>query len=284
MIRRLLYHFFWNFYDYLGGYLLTGAATTAAVFLLLIAAGGIGRAIHTPWLQLAIVILVGLGGLAVIAAAFAGIFCMATRAARDEAARLPHFWTGARTLFRRCLVLLIVAAVVFVLVAANVVFYLKLGGQAQSSTARAACFAVSMLFLWIGFGMYAYLPAACAALARFDTEQRLRTVLRKGFMLFAIAPMLWFFASVFFLALAVLCVISVLGMIFLIPLYAALATSALDIAVKHAEYLSAARNELGERRQLSAYRRRAVELAWEWEYRQPRRTFRELIRPWEMKN
>ena len=55
----------------------------------------------------------------------------------------------------------------------------------------------------------------------------------------------------------------------------------LHISARHLANLQRARAQLGEGQAVSAYRRRANELDLQWEARQPQRTLRELLRPWE---
>ena len=139
-----------------------------------------------------------------------------------------------------------------------------------------------MLFFWIGVGLWLFVHPLLAVPAWFEDERAIRGIARKAFILFLLAPFFWIWVALFFAVILAICILSVLGVLFVLPLLASLTASALAIVVRHADYLAEARAELGEGKTIADYKRRAVEKAWEWEYQQPRRTFRELIKPWEM--
>jgi hypothetical protein len=281
MIRRLLYHFFWNFYDYLGSYLLLGFACSTACFV--IALGGV-YLVQVPAsgiLYIALLAVVGVAASIAVAASMAGLFAFATRASRDEPARLIHFREGLKAYWVPYLKLILVGCAGILIVSANIAFYTHLAGKAVTPAGRSGFVVAAMLFFWIGAGLFLFLHPLLATPARFSAVFRLVPTLRKAFVLLAIAPQLWIATAVLFSAIAVLCVISVAGLLFVMPVFASLTSTALDISVRHAEFLATAREVLGPGRRLAEYRRKAVELGWDRECSLPRRTLRELIKPWE---
>lgn len=277
--RRLLYHCFWNFYDYLGTYLLLGLGSAAAVVGLLFVGGGLATVIPAAGAGIALLTLAA--AIALKAWLSAGFFAFATRAAKDEPARLPHFREGARRLFPAYLKLGLLWVAVVAVIVSNIWFYSRMAGTLESSGLRLALAGASMLFLWVGVGLTLCMFCTAGVPARFPEERRLASVLRRGMMLFALAPGLWVGVGLLYTVVLILCVLSVVGLIFALPLLAVLVTTALEIVLRFVDDLSAARTQLGDGQSVRAYKRRALELGWEWEYRQPRRTLRELIKPWE---
>lgn len=312
MIRRLLYHFFWNFYDYLGTYLAAGALVTGVLLGTFAGLGSLSAMIPAVAVQVALLVVVAFVLFFAKMLGLAGIFALADRAARDQVARWKHFRAGLGRLFVPYVKLGLLVLLAFVVIAANVAFYFHLSGSTEGVVARLGLFAAGMLFVWVGLGLMVYVMVAMAVVARYNqpaaaddenTEESeegggeeaegqppapesmgLKAVLKRAFMLFALAPMLWVFVFVFFALLMSVCIISVLGFVFVMPIYAVLSCTALDIVIRHANYLAEARTELGDGKPLGVYNRRALQLAWDWELREPRRTLRELIRPWDMRN
>lgn len=281
MTRRLLYHFFWNFYDYLGSYLLLGGAGFLSICVLILAGGALASVIPVAVVQGIVALLTAVALLVLTSLLMGGTFAFATRAARDEPARLPDFRGGVRPLFPAYLKLLICLGLAECVILSNIWFYLHLGNTVASPAVRMVLISAAMVFLWGAVGVTVYGFCALATPARFPEEKSLRPLLRRATMLFALAPGLWVAVAVIYALIAAFCFLSVVGAIFLLPVLASLTTTALDLVVRLVDDLGRARAELGEGRPIGVYKRRALELGWEWEHRQPRRTLRELIKPWE---
>lgn len=282
MIRRLLYHFFWNLYDYLGTYLLLGAIAAfgalgipyvSALILAQFQKSSAGMGSTVPlFIELVTAILVVL----FVVYCLAGMMGFATMAVHDEPARLPDYRRCARELFRPYLKETLAYGLIMLVMIGDLAFYLKYGGKLGGLV-----FAAGLIFLWIAIGAAVFLLPLAAAPARFPEEKRLLPLARKAFILFVVAPGYWFMTSLLMLVLLVACVISIVGVIFLMPIFAVLTTTALGIAVQHVDFLRAAREQLGDGKSIGEYKRKARELAWDWEEARPKRTFRELIKPWE---
>lgn len=282
MIRRLLYHFFWNFYDYLGSYLLLGFTAVLALLVATLVGGSVAALVPVVAAKAVIsgVTLLLLLGIALWFTS--GIYAFAARAARQDPARLPDFVTGTRLFFRIYLKLGVSALLVLGICISNIWFYQRMAAAPDiSPSMRTVLIIASVMFVWICMGFCLFLFCTSAVPARFAEESTVKAVVRRGAMLLALAPGMWTFGALLYLFLALLCALSLVGSIFLLPLLAVITTTALEIAVRLVEDLRASREELGEGRSLREYKKRALELGWEWEYRQPRRTLRELIRPWE---
>src|SRR5262245_7751472 len=127
MIRRFLYHGFWNFYDYLGTYALLGMAHTAVglgIFLILSwipAVPVFARLTILGLMAIAIVLLAALG--------CAGFFPFAWKAAQDLPARLPDLAQGIRSYFRRYLLAMVLIALFAAVIFANIRFYFWIGNS-----------------------------------------------------------------------------------------------------------------------------------------------------------
>lgn len=281
MIRRLFYHFFWNFYDYLGSYLILGALCAGSFLGVLAIASALHSAVHVPAVLLALRIVALVACVIIAGAGLAGTYAFATRAAHEEPARLPDFRLGIVQLTGPYLKLLLLSLFTMAVVCANVVLYIRMAGQMASPFLHNLFYILSMVFVWTGLGVFAYIHVLFATPAQFPENPSLRRLLRKAFILFMLAPGTWLFVAMFSLLLTVVCIVSVIGIIFLLPLIATLSATAHRLLVQHVEFLEQAREELGQR-PVAEYKRRARELARLWEEQQPHRGFRELIKPWEM--
>ena len=213
MFRRFLYHFFWNFYDYLGSYLAQGALLVAALFVPLLGTGFVASVMPYGWLRVAALVIGLIAFLILLAAGTAGTFSFAEVASRQAPARFPEFRGGVRLRWKLYLRGLLVAGLAFAVAAANVAFYSHLARGSASSGGRAGLMIASMVFLWIALGIAIYSLPFFAGLARFDAG--VWAALRKSFVLFALAPMLWLLVFVFVASLSALCVVSIAGIVFL---------------------------------------------------------------------
>jgi hypothetical protein len=282
MTRRLFYHFFWNFYDYLGAYTVYGAGFTLPLLFLAMAGVFAAGRVGSPAGGLVLLVLTALVLILYAALATGGFYRYASIAARDEPARWADFRLGMRRHLKVYLKLLLVVAVAVTLIVANINFYSRFAASGGSGGASLGFMVASMIFFWVGVALWLFLHPALVAPAWFDEPARLRPAMRKAVILFVLAPGFWIGVAIFFLVLLALCVLSVIGVLFILPILATLSATAFSIVVRHADYLGEARAEMGDGRSVREYKRRAIEMASEWEYQQPRRTFRELIKPWEM--
>lgn len=281
MIRSLIYHFFWNFYDYLGSYLLLGAIITGAMLGAASLASLLASHLPDPTGKMAVLAIAASLVVTIKLLGVAGLFGFADKAARDEAARLPDFRKSIRVLLPQYLKVAALTLLIIAVGAVDVVAYWKMGISTKIPALRTAFGIIAMVLAWLTLGFYLYLFPLAAAPARFVETKRLKDIMRKAFVLFSLYPMFWVTTAITFTVLAGICLISVVGIIFLLPIFASLSATAFDIALRQTEFLTQAREELGPGATIATYRRRASELAFEWEARQPQRTFRELIKPWE---
>jgi hypothetical protein len=277
MIRRFVYHLFWNFYDYLGTYLFIGAAFSLTILLVITSVAPELVGLPSTALRIALLMVAVLVVILLVSAAMAGFMPFALHAARDKTPRLPDLYAFIRRHLPRYAALTALVSVVALLVSANIYFYFRLSivGKGVLSLIGTAAGAA---FFWAGLAVAAYLAIVLVAASESETW---RALARRAFMAMALTPGLWFFAMLTLVAGSALALLSRVGIVFIFPWFATVVATAYRIVEQHADYLAEARNELGPDHPVSVYKRKAIELAWNWEYRQPRRTLRELIKPWE---
>ena len=282
MFRRFLYYFFWNFYDSLGTYLLAGMLVTFPGFILYIFFAFMNSAASGILLQAVTVTLGIIVMSALLVLSTSAIFHFADISSRDEPARWFHFRQGMLLLWPRFAVAWLVYGGALLITATNILFYLKITPTLASSSARLVTVFLTILFVWLAAGILVFGLPYFASMARFSTEERWRGSARKAFVVFALAPFYWVGVAVFIVSLLVLAIASIAGTIFVLPLIASGSATALNEIVVYTDYLTKARQELGENQTVRAYRRKALEMVTEAEARKQHRGFRDLLKPWEM--
>jgi len=275
LIRRLVYHCFWNFYDYLGTYSISGVALTA---LYLIAAE------VCVWIfpgnPIFAALAFALPALAVSAAGVSLLVPFAAKAARGEPARYPDLIAGIRTQLVTALKFILVYFGFAAILAGNIAFYFLMGRRHAGSATGMIATSLGAALIWVFLAWWiAGFPAAscCDGVVRLTFRQWFR----KSILLLALAPGVWISAAFMLALVIVLGALSRVGIVFILPCFACFSCTAAWIVGQHAELLDEARNQIGAGKKVGEYRRMAQQLGFEWEMRQPRRTFRELIKPWE---
>lgn len=279
MIRRFLYHFFWNFYDYLGTYLLLGVLAFALL------AGGLWLSLSFLSRGLALPSLIFAACcfslLALILAAFTGF---SARVANGEPARWRHICNSIRQNLKPTAILTGIWGIGLIIFAINLLFYRGFTNHPwQFAVTASGILTVVLIYLAALWCIFA--AVAWAAIGFENTPTPFSTLFRRTLLYLAIVPSVWIFVFLGF-GLILLLGMLVLPLLFIamivgLPLLSCALATALWLAKQHTEFILQAKKELGDSHPVSAYRRRAVELGWEWEYRQPRRTLREFFKPWE---
>ncbi len=273
MFFRLCYHWFWNTYDYLGTLLLLALLPTLVFFLGLFPALVMGP----PWNIIFYLIPCCILTLLV----FAALLRFCARAANGEPVRIRDVSQGVKQSWGRVLFLsamLVVAAIVSYM---NFRIYLSLDFSSQSRGIQ--------LFVMILAGLQGWLlllvlffawPVLCAATAD-DTPYKFRQNLSQALLAVTLTPGLWitFFliATTFF----IICAWSQVGLLLYLPFTTTLAHSAWFLSLQQVQFLAQSRQHLGSSASFSDMRKHARDLADEWEAATPRRTFKELVKPWE---
>jgi hypothetical protein len=191
---------------------------------------------------------------------------------------MPFLLRSIRVYFARYLLVVFLVGSAAVLVIANVFFYFRLSGVQSRGVALTGT-VVGAAFFWAGLGIVTYALVLLVATASEYTG--FKALLRRALMAMALAPGLWAVAVITCIVFTGLALFSRVGIVFIAPWFATVAATTYRIVEQHADYLAEAREALGPDQPLRAYRKKALELAWDWELRQPRRTLRELIKPWE---
>ncbi len=201
------------------------------------------------------------------------------RAARGESARLNTLWPGRSPIVYLGLILtiwlLVCTALLF-----NANLYLNLQNTIASPIFRMAVILIGALVGWALAGWLLFLPIVLCA-ATFGSRLTLKTVFSNALLALALSPLLWIFVGIFGVILLVSGGITRVGLILFLPVMASVSQTAYQISMQYASFLAEAKDTCGAGKSLKEYKDRATELAQLWEYRQPRRTFKEIIRPWE---
>jgi hypothetical protein len=300
MTGRLLYHFFWNFYDHLGVLALAGVvqalASMAAIACLLWV---------SPYIPLPV--SVGLAtatsGL-LLAVPSAGMLYFAAKAAGGETARLPDFIAGIRHYWARVLLVTILFAAAALITVVNARFYFSVDTQQTSRGVQFGAMLLAGLHGWL-LVLLAYLaaPVFCAVTAGEsnvapqeeesyvdpDVPQTqpspqklsLRHCLRRALFSVALTPSIWIIVLLSGVILLALCWWSKIGLLVYLPLMAVMAQTAFFLSGQYAGFLAKAKHDLGPTASYRNLKSHAFDMALQWEHAQPRRTAKELIRPWE---
>ncbi len=279
MIGRLFYHAFWNFYDYLGTLTLVGALHTLLA-LGIAAATAAFADVNTAGGKIAIGIMFLLQFVLVVIV-LSGLLPFCAKAARNEPARWPDLKQGVMNQWPRVAATLGIWLLVLLLLAVNFLFYLRINARVESSGAQIALVIVTASVAWLTLAwLFFGCPWFCASTST-NEKNGLKQSLAKALMVIALLPGTWITAFVILILTFATGLYTYIGFIFFLPILASIGQTAYGLSVQYAGFLTIAREELGEQVKLRQYKRRARELVWEWEHRQPRRTFKELIRPWE---
>jgi len=165
------------------------------------------------------------------------------------------------------------------LIAANVVFYAHLA-RTYSGGVGLLCFSLSIFFIYVFFCYVAYAMALIGSWVA-NMKSSLLSNAKSALIALIVIPRLWISAFVFGSLSTLLLLISILGSIYVLSLWVVLSATAFQLAQEYIANLKVATTELGEGHSVRQYRRKAVILCLENEYKKPRRTLRELLKPWE---
>lgn len=278
MISRFAYHAFWNFYDYLGTLCLFGTAYALAVLGILILSAQVGAAFGTA-AGLGFLIA---GELLVTTVMVSALMPYCARAGRGEPARWAHLIPALKRHWVSVGKVLLVWAAVMAILIVNFTFYSRLQNQLEPGPLRMGLLGINSVIGWLGILLQVFLPVwLSAATATSDRSGRLKDSFRSGLMAFALAPALWILVYMLIVLVIVSGLYTRITFIFVLPVFASLSQTAYHLAVQYVGFIAEAREELGDNLPVRQYKSRAKEMAMTWEYRQPRRTMKELIRPWE---
>ena len=277
MFRRLMYHGFWNFYDNMGLLVLGGAAYALVQF------GGVFGLLHASAIMppgavygailLFTVLLAGI--------AAAGLFGYCRQAARGESPRFKQLLAGVRRHVGSCSKLIALWATVTGVLATNLWFYFGVYGAASQGWMRMVLTTLIAVIGWAAAVWFVILPAWLSAGTASEETSRVWGSLKRALISVTLAPGCWIGLAVGLGALIVAGTYVPVLFIFVMPMAASLGQTTYWLSEQFVVFLQESRTVLGGDSAPREYKRKAHELAWEWEYRQPRRTFKELIKPWE---
>lgn len=270
MISRLLYHGFWNIYDHLGALVLL-----TLVYLALAGLMGLGFAFLPPALLILLFFLI-------TALVLAAVLPFGALAARGDVARIRHLLEGVKACWGRVLLLSVVVTGVLVLCYINLHIYLNMQKTA-AGTGRIIVTVLAGLQGWMAFaGALMIWPLFCSATAQPGQRASLYACVREALVAVTLQPVLWVFVTLGLLLLLLLAAWSQFGLLFYLPLAAMIAQTAWFLTQQYRDFLTEARADMAGDITVRKLKDQAWDLALRWEAEQPRRTARELLRPWEM--
>lgn len=273
MFSRLCYHWFWNTYDYLGSLLLVTLLPLTIVFVGLFPVMVMGP----PWSIAIYLIPCCLLALLV----FAALLRFCARAASGEPVRIRDLPHGITCCWGRVLFLSGLIAIATLVSYVNFRIYFSLDISSQSRGVQLFVMILAGLQGWILLLILCFAwPVLCAATAD-DGPFKFRQTLRQALLAITLTPGLWISFSIIAAAFLILCAWSQVGLILYLPFTTMLAHSAWYLSMKKVQFLAESRQQLGSSATLSEMKKRARDLADEWEAATPRRTFKELVKPWE---
>lgn len=272
MLRRLLYHSFWNFYDHLGIYALVGImhALISLGIVAIITQVSISG-FTSVWLLFA--------GLSIPAAiAMAALLPFSARAARGEPVRWPTLWQSLKLHLAPIGILTAGANLCMIILLVNLRFYLMMQSQSSPYLFTVLAALDGWLIVLICFLFW---PMLCA-LSLPGPVVSLRARLYQPFVWIVILPSVWLFIGITGTILLWAAFVTRFGLLVYLPIMIVLAQSAAFLSTQYIEFLSIASRDSTKKSGIRHLKNQAMELAIEWEANQPRRTLRELIKPWEM--
>jgi hypothetical protein len=278
MILRFIYHGFWNFYDHMGTLILWG--TVHALLSLGLAVLTVS-AIADPVAALPIFGIVAVLEFTLLVLALAALLPYCARAARGEPARVRHLIEGIKTKGAVVARILFVLVAVIIVLSVNLSFYLPLQGEFDSPAFKLLLVFIVAVIGWTCLFLYIFLPPWLCAATVGPGKVTALSALKKGLMAVALTPGTWMFLAFVGLVLLVGGLYSRVGLVLFIPVMVSLSHTAYQLAAQFADMLTVAKEQVDYNVRLRELKKRAMELAWEWEYAQPKRTFKELIRPWD---
>jgi len=278
MIRRFAYHAFWNFYDYLGTLCLFGAIYALTVLGVLILSAQLDAAFG-PVAGLGFMVV---GELLITILTLSALMPFCARAARSEPARWIQLRPGVKQTFWPTAKVLVVWSAVIIILTVNFRFYSRLQTRVEAGPVQLFLLAVNSVIGWAVVVLQILLPVwMSAATAEADKPLGLKASFKAGIMAFALSPAMWIIVYLLIVFTIVSGLYTRITFIFVLPVFASLSQTAYHLSVQYVGFIGDARKELGGDLPVRRYKSRAKELALSWEYRQPRRTIKELIRPWE---
>ena len=257
-MSRLLLRFFWDVYDYIGRLLLLNLLS---FFLCLL--------------------VVPLPGV------IAGTLYFLHRISSNREPSFGDFFSAFRKYYLRSMFLSLIYALLCVVIAVNIHFYMS--PSVVSEQLRFPAALLAGIFFWVGVIVVASALFAFPALIKYDLT--VLKSLRRGFVYLFANPTIAFFALVLFTIVFISTAITVVGIFFFsIVLLASVANAAFDTATERIEAMiekrEVAANPGETERPVSWHDiKRQEKKAEEKKVKEDRysRGLKDIIRPWDMK-
>ncbi len=273
MIGIFFYRLFWALYDYLGTLTISGLLSALGFWLL----GYI-------FFLLPGVDLLGLSILGVACCWVVYSLAMFLIVGQHIALQKPiHIGTYALpnvAMLKRSLKYSVFGFLGLLVFVTNIYFYARLSAQ-QSQPWGFFSFILVILFCYLFVCFVAFLMSLFGAASLASPDERFISTMREAVMALSLVPWLWFLGLFLFAILTALAIVSVVGAIFIGPMWCAISSLVFQMSKEFVEKLRVARSELGQPASLKDFRRRAIELMLAEEQRKPPRTWKDIFKPWE---
>lgn len=279
MIRIFYYRLFWAIYDYLGTLTLSGLLVFLPFVGVLAGLASVASRFRGPQGAMAVVIVLSLLVLWLVAS-LSLLAGLALQIVRDMPARLLEAIMGIRLKFRRMASYVGVVLGGGVVIASNVAFYFKLAKEFDGPM-EFAFLSLAVFFLVLGGCWPIFAMTSMGGCTLLGCGETMSHILRESVKFIVIAPRLWLAAFGTFVSVALLGALSVLGLLYILPLWILISSLAWRLEEEFVAQLRRASQELGPGHSVRAYARRAQESLLEAEWRRPPRTWKDIFKPWE---
>jgi len=273
MFARYLESSFWHFYDSLGLY----TVLTIVFEILVLAVGSAMELVSPVGLPVFVVAAVILLLLVCVSSAAQNYFCREELAYRGK--RYSTVWVGIKKFSLTYLLFIGCYLGINAILIVNTVFYFSIGNSGQYTLVMFCLFAL-MLFIAIMFNILSLIAFSLPVYCK-ENNLRAKDIVRLTLQSFFIWPTFWFFVAIFVALISLLLIVSIVGIPMIITLFSVTSSVGFDCTLKKNEKLIAARDLLGVDVSVSVLKKKAEQLAADDYMNTNKRSFRELLKPWE---
>ncbi|MGC8740503.1 MAG: hypothetical protein ACP5QZ_10665 [Candidatus Sumerlaeaceae bacterium] len=279
MIKLLFHRLFWGLYDYLGTLTISGLIAAAGFWLLgflLVDAERLFLLVRIPSLRW---IIGGLAG-AWLIYSVAMLFSLGECIAHEKPIHPAAYLFPSMGRVKAAVMYTSFAGLGTLLVSSNIYFYAVQASRLGKPWGFASLVVV-ILFCYLMIFWFVYLMPLFGTVAVAPDRLGFFASMRTALISLVVLPSLWISAFFFFAMISAIGSLTVLGSIFILPVWSATSSIGIVLADEFLAKLRQAKSELGNGQPLKNYRRRACELMIEDELRKPPRTWKDILKPWE---
>ncbi len=273
MISRLLSKFFWHFYDHLGTYVFHSVGLGLVLLLLIIGIVKLPISVLTKVVLSALSIFAGMVTITSSEAYYCG------KCFINEDSKAGNLLIGLKEYSLRYIVYFILYWLLSGLLVLNFVFYYSLAIH-SSYKLLFTCLFIFIAIVFFFFNLLALIfityPVS-SVISRLDEVSYSRKII---FASIFIWPAFWPIVFIFYLSVALLSLISIIGIPLLLTFAIILSHAGCYIVMKQYHYLTIVAKE-GKTSDFKEIKKFAEIMAAEEYLGKDRRSFREILKPWE---